>query len=56
VTSFRPWDCSLANSLWFKGQRNLSLRNNINQQRLETARIATLSQQIALWAPAKFFR
>jgi hypothetical protein len=32
----------------FKGQRNLSLRNDFNQQLLETARIATLSQQIAL--------
>jgi hypothetical protein len=27
----------------FKGQRDLSLRNIFNRQRLETARIATLS-------------
>jgi hypothetical protein len=32
----------------FKGQRNLSLRNDFNQQSPETARIATVSQQIAL--------
>jgi hypothetical protein len=31
----------------FKGQRNLSLRNDFNRQRSETARIATLSQQNA---------
>jgi hypothetical protein len=33
--------------LWFKGQRDLSLGNDFNRQWLETARIATLSQQIA---------
>jgi hypothetical protein len=32
----------------FKGQRDLSFRNDFNQQWPETARIATLSQQMAL--------
>jgi hypothetical protein len=36
--------------LWFKGQRDLSVRSNFNRQWLKTARIATLSQQIALRA------
>jgi hypothetical protein len=41
--------------LWFKGQRDLSLRNDFNRQWLETARIATLSQQIASRGPNKNF-
>ena len=32
----------------FKGQRDLSLRNDFNRQWPETAGIATLSQQMAL--------
>jgi hypothetical protein len=54
VTRLCCWDRSFAISLWFKGQRNLSFRNDFKQQRLETARIATLSQQIALKDPNKF--
>jgi hypothetical protein len=42
--------------LRFKGQRDLSLRNDFNRQQLETARIATLSQQIASRGPTGFFR
>ena len=30
---------------WLKGRRHPSFRNDFNRQRLETARIATLSQQ-----------
>jgi hypothetical protein len=37
-----------------KGRRHLSLRNDFNGQRLETARIATQSQQIVFWDPDKF--
>jgi hypothetical protein len=32
----------------FKGRSNLSQRNDFNQQQPETARIATLSHQLAL--------
>jgi hypothetical protein len=40
----------------FKGQCGLSLRNDFNQQWPETARIATLSQRIALTrGPNSFF-
>jgi hypothetical protein len=41
--------------LWFKGQRDLSLGNDFNRQWLETARIATLSQQIAQRGPNRIF-
>jgi len=40
----------------FKGQGNLSRRNDFNEQSPEIARIATLSQQTALmlkWGPNK---
>ena len=33
--------------LWLKGRRDLLSRNDFNWQRLETARIATLSQQLS---------
>jgi hypothetical protein len=36
-----------ARLLWLKGRRHLLSRNDFNQQRLETARIATLSQQLS---------
>jgi len=35
-----------AHLLWFKGRRHLSSRNDFNWARLETARIATPSQQL----------
>ena len=33
--------------LWLKGRRHLSSRKDFNWQRCETARIATLSQQLS---------
>ena len=36
-----------AHLLWFKGRRSLSSCNDFNWQRRETARIATLSQQLS---------
>jgi hypothetical protein len=55
VISFRLGTARLPISLWFKGQRGLSLGNDFNRQRLETAQIATLSQPIAQEAPTGSF-
>jgi hypothetical protein len=41
------WDPPSAHLLWLKGRRNLLSRNDFNCQRRETARIATLSQQLS---------
>jgi hypothetical protein len=49
------WGPGLAHRPGVKGQRDLSFCNEFNWQRLETARIATLSQQIALRATTGFF-
>jgi hypothetical protein len=43
-------------SLWFKGQRDLSPRNDFNRKSLESKLIATLSQQLLQGAPTGFFR
>ena len=49
-----------AHFLWLNGRRHPSFRNDFNWQRRETARIATLSQQLFFrldgkWGPAKLF-
>jgi hypothetical protein len=55
VTSFRLGTARSLISLCFKSQRSLSLRNDFNPQRLETARIATLSQQLLRKGPDQDF-
>jgi hypothetical protein len=51
---------SFCSPSWLKGRRYLSSRKDFNWQRRETARIATLSQQLfsdagnGKWDPGKF--